>query len=432
MSNLGSRLMRAGLLTRGQLAHVGSAKKSHPVEALLVTGVAQDALAGFLIASGFEQATVDELEAPSQAAVRFLQREDAVRLMCLPLELRDETIVVAMADPSDGVAVNEVERRCARHVTAKVAVFRDILHALEGAYPERELEVVPLRQRKPAPGGKQRNPKTKSYQASRLSDEAPSRRTRAYVLDEPVDELGATAAAPPSAESAPPSAEDGARAIPKGLFAGGESKKDTGVVEKTPRPRKRASQSSATLMKPTRPSKAVPAASKSAPVATAMTASTTLPRHDSAPWMNQIAAATERDEVVRIATLAASSIARSALFLAIHKDVLKGWSGQGAGLSERSVRNLWIPVSSPSVFHDVLARGAPYEGPHGRTAADNLFRAAVSGRAGRLAVHPIVVGDRTVALLCVDGIDDAPASAAFIAEISQAVGRAFTRILSSA
>lgn len=145
--------------------------------------------------------------------------------------------------------------------------------------------------------------------------------------------------------------------------------------------------------------------------------------------LSAMRAAQDRDEVVRLACEGTITVARAAVFLALRKEVLKGWDAEGAGLSRDAVRNLWIPTTSPSSFKRVIEARAPHVGPYGTSIADGLFRAAVASRGGDAILQPVIVGEKVVAVLCADDVVAAPIGPQRIEVLAHAVGEAFRRIL---
>lgn len=144
-----------------------------------------------------------------------------------------------------------------------------------------------------------------------------------------------------------------------------------------------------------------------------------------------IRAAPDRDQVVTLACDGATSVARTAVFFALRKGVLKGWDGSGPGIRRDSVRNLWIPTSSPSTFKKVLDSRHGHVGPYGTSIADGLFRAAVGSRGGDLMIQPVLVNGKPVGFLCADDLRPGPIGAHRIEVLAQAVQDAFLRIISA-
>lgn len=147
--------------------------------------------------------------------------------------------------------------------------------------------------------------------------------------------------------------------------------------------------------------------------------------------LSAIRASRERDEVVELACQGALSVSRAVVLLALRKNVLKGWGGAGVGLSRDAVKNLWIPTSSPSIFRTVLTTQRPYSGPHGHSAADGLFRAALGCRGGEVMVMPVFVSNKIVALLAADEIRFRSAGRERVEILAKAAGEALERIVVS-
>ena len=123
-------------------------------------------------------------------------------------------------------------------------------------------------------------------------------------------------------------------------------------------------------------------------------------------------------------------MAKTVVFLALRKGVLRGWEARGSQVSEDAIRNLWIPASSPSMFQRVLDRGDVYEGPYGTTTADDLFRAATGSRGGRVVIHAVRVAGKPLGALCAEGVRYDELGKRRIEELVIAAGRAFERLLS--
>lgn len=152
---------------------------------------------------------------------------------------------------------------------------------------------------------------------------------------------------------------------------------------------------------------------------------------DIGPVLSGIRSARDRDAVVRLACDGAITVSRAAVFLALKKGVLKGWDGAGIGISRDSVRNLWIPAGSASMFKRVLDEGTTFVGPYGAGIADGLFKAAVGSRGGDVMVQPVLLEGKVVGLLCVDDLRPGPLARGRIESLANAVGEAFRRVISA-
>jgi hypothetical protein len=147
--------------------------------------------------------------------------------------------------------------------------------------------------------------------------------------------------------------------------------------------------------------------------------------------VTELRKSTNRDEVVRFACHGVASVARCAVFLARRREILKGWDGVGISLSRDAVRNLWLPLSSPSMFRNVVISTHPYYGPPGNSAIDVLFQAIVRSHGGELIIRPILLHQRVIALLCADGVDSHETARERIETIANEVVNAFAKLMAT-
>ena len=145
------------------------------------------------------------------------------------------------------------------------------------------------------------------------------------------------------------------------------------------------------------------------------------------PFVHAIYTSKNRDEIVQLACEGVRTLARSVVFLTVRDNILRGWMGMGAGVTPHAISNLWIPVASSSIFKRVVLQGTPHYGSYGTTAADHLFRAAIGGRSRTIALQPISVHHRVVAVLCADDLP--PLQKDEFETLATSVGEAFRRLL---
>lgn len=136
-----------------------------------------------------------------------------------------------------------------------------------------------------------------------------------------------------------------------------------------------------------------------------------------------------RDEVVRFACHGVATVARCAVFFARRREILKGWDGVGVSLSRDAVRNLWLPLSSPSRFRDVVMSTQPYYGPPGNSAIDVLFQAIVRSHGSEMIIKPVLLHQRVIALLCADGVGSHDVARERIDGITNAVLDSFAKLM---
>ena len=147
--------------------------------------------------------------------------------------------------------------------------------------------------------------------------------------------------------------------------------------------------------------------------------------------VTELRKSTNRDEVVRFACHGVATVARCAVFFARRREILKGWDGVGVSLSRDAVRNLWLPLSSPSTFRNVVISKQNYYGPPGDSAIDVLFQAIVRSHGGDMLVEPVLLHQRVIALLCADGIGAHDVARERINQITNEVLDAFARLMTT-
>jgi MshEN domain len=118
--------------------------------------------------------------------------------------------------------------------------------------------------------------------------------------------------------------------------------------------------------------------------------------------------------------------ARVALFIARSKDVI-GWSARGEGVSPGRVRSISIPFWDPSLFLNVKLSRTFYLGPLPPLPKHQIIAQSLGSRPPECAIFPVVIRDRVVAYIYVDG-KDAPLPAIDLSEmkrLSEIMARAF-------
>ncbi|AKF06832.1 hypothetical protein [Sandaracinus amylolyticus] len=499
--DLGARLLRAGLVTRDQLAETLATAPAHGgalVSALVARGVPEDAIAGFFLADGFGPLMeADDLAKADPGARRRLPGAMASDLLAMPVRSSPAGLVVAMAAPSDRHAVREIARVVGSDVLPTVACVRALRAAIGDAYPdqakqdaagsepplddrptlvESEPPVLELVRRRtsgetPAAGTAPLGPRliveddepalplvrTKPQHtpprgveavpapvASKVVSKAfarPEGVRRMQIPAAPVRHEGrgtaeypamkddpeptSTPSPPPSTPSPPPSTPAAEPSTPAPPTPSSLTPRPTSIVPPEHERWDFGGPSSSSSPAPP-PRKLTP---KVGPRARSElpSARSTLPEVGTV--LAAIRGAPDRDSVVRLACEGAVTVARTAIFLALRKGVLKGWEGTGGGLTHDAVRNLWIPTTSASMLKDVVEHREAYVGPYGTAVADGLFRAAVGSRGGDVALHPVVVSDHVVGVLCADDVLPVPIARQRIELLAHAVGEAFKRII---
>jgi|LNFM01.1.fsa_nt_gb hypothetical protein len=160
-----------------------------------------------------------------------------------------------------------------------------------------------------------------------------------------------------------------------------------------------------------------------------------LPREALHP-LGELKVAEDRDAIARVCVKALSLVGERAVFFVVKKGVVQGWDGACAnaslaGLSKEALQNLWIPITSRSVFRTCVEGSGRFEGALTDSSADSIIAAALGGRPSRVVVAAIEVRGRVVAFLYVDNADDVDAARARVGELCAAAADAFERLLLS-
>lgn len=116
----------------------------------------------------------------------------------------------------------------------------------------------------------------------------------------------------------------------------------------------------------------------------------------------RILSAQARDEIAEAALdhLSGSS-PLVALFIARKDDVI-GWQARGEGVSQSSLRSIRIPFTEPSIFLNVKLSGTPYVGVLPELPSHAALLGGLGHRPGRCAVYPVSLKNRVVAFILVE------------------------------
>ncbi|MEM9191810.1 MAG: hypothetical protein AAGF12_21745 [Myxococcota bacterium] len=431
--DLGARLLRAGLVTRELLAQAQATAPPHGgalATALVDLGIEEDAIAGFFLAHGYGPLLDKaEIEASDPHARQRLDGSMAAGLLAYPVRSSPAGLVVAMVDPSDRHSVQEIRYAVGSDVLPTVARVSDLQRAIRDAWP-RSLE-------KPPPNG----PHERSGELEVFSD-TPGELPIELVRKRPVESKSRVRV------------EDHQSAAGYQSSTKKQARSNAKASHRPPPPE--PEEAPAPIRPPvhrtfTRPAETEPKVRMGDPEDRWGTIlpgtgerAKLLPEqkielksaYDPAvrtgllgEQLRALRGSKSRDEVVKTGCEAALTVGSSALFLALHRNTLKGRGAAGSGLSSDAVRNLWIPKRSPSNFRKVLETREPYRGAHGPTAADQIFRAAIGSRGGELHLHPILVGSKLVGVLAVAEPAPGPTGEDRIETIAGEMGDALERLI---
>jgi hypothetical protein len=142
----------------------------------------------------------------------------------------------------------------------------------------------------------------------------------------------------------------------------------------------------------------------------------------------QIRGATSSDSVAAILVEFLAKICRRAAFLVVRKGTLNGWIGKGIGVKEIQLRKASLRLDVSSSFQDVVRTRLPYRGPVADPPArDFLIRALGWAPEDMLAV-PVSVREKVVGILYGDERMHALPDE-HLSQLSRSASEAFERAL---
>jgi type IV pilus assembly protein PilB len=385
MSESASLLVRAGLVRADQIA-AAHALRQHEGgslgECLIRMGaIDEETLVEFyhrrLMIPRLPSA---KLERIPPKVVALVSADMAAEFRVIPVEIDNEgTITLAMSDPSDNHAVDEVAFFADRFIVRAVASESAVRRAIERCYGIRfraAEERAPPAPAKPAP----------------LAKPTRAELEEQIVLLTKIKQLDATPLPiplPPPDDYQPAYIGQGTPEEPILLT--------TPVAQDSPPPRRERD----TL--PGFPAVVAPD-----------------------PPLAQLRAAIGRDEIARAVLDYVGQLAGRVVFFVVKKTLLVGHDARGFDVG--AVRHVAVSMEAPSLFRDVVASRLPYRGPLPETAANRAFAHALGGLSSEVLLMPIAVRTRIVALLFADSSGQALPDAALHATTREA-GLAFERLI---
>lgn len=154
-----------------------------------------------------------------------------------------------------------------------------------------------------------------------------------------------------------------------------------------------------------------------------------LPHEDVAAALSAVRGANTRERVVETLLNAALVHARQAFCFRLRDGRLEGMDSAGSSLGALAVRRIVLPVSPGSTLHQVLMDGRPHYGALFAGATDQVLKAAIGSRGGRVSMHGIWIEGRPVALLVADDVRTGEAGHDRLGALAHAAGSALRRLL---
>jgi hypothetical protein len=315
---------------------------------------------------GIPIATRAALERAKKAAVRVLTPELAERFVCVPLVVQDRQLIVAMRDPHDLLALDELSTATGYQIIPRIAPEARLFYFVERYYG------VP----RPA--------------RFRTITDAIS--TRISVEAEPP---------PPPLPGLPPQVRN---PVPPPTLPAEE---DDIVIDQE--------EMEEELLPPPPPPPARAALPPAADVASLDEATA------------RMAEAMSRSEVADAIIAYAKGNFEVAALLVVRDELALGWRGVGKAADAERLETLLIPLASASIFRTALDAGDLFVGPAPSSALhQHLFKILRTQPPERAAVLPIRIRDRAVNLLYAHG-GDIDESA--LRRIAEAAGNAYVRLI---
>ena len=413
MNDSGALLLRHGLVTQAQLGAAMALKSKDGGslgECLVCIGaVGEGQLVEFyhkrLMIPRMPDAKLNVIPA---RVLQLVPADMAAEFRVVPVEIDNEgTLTVAMADPSDNHAVDELAFFADRFVLRAVASESAVRRALETHYGLRFSSPRPGERAAPAPFTGPAAPPTFVG--------APSN--------------GPASDAKPSSGNAPPARSGSIQVPPKPSRE--ELERQIVLLTRV----KRSEETPLPMPVPPPPDYTPTYASdepilltkrKPPPEPVDTIPGMTLPIPETP--LEQLRATEDRDEIVRLVLEYVAQMCRRALFFVVKKSLLVGHAGRGDDFELASLQKLAINIEVPSIFRDVIASRLPYRGPLPDTQANHDFAEAVGGVTPEVLVMPIAVRERIIAVLFADGAFLPMPDAALQATIREA-GVSYERLI---
>ncbi|NTW29082.1 MAG: Flp pilus assembly complex ATPase component TadA [Coriobacteriia bacterium] len=183
---LGELLVRAGVITASQRddavqVHVATASPLGKV--LVELGYASHGAILAVVAKqiGIEYMDLSERR-PEPGAVALIPREVATRYMLMPLEIRGNTLLVAMADPQNVLTIDHVRIITGHEIRPAISTKNDILEAIRQYYDVADRDDSDLRLETDEPDDEELG------QLADVESEAPAVKLVNYIIQKAVND----------------------------------------------------------------------------------------------------------------------------------------------------------------------------------------------------------------------------------------------------
>ena len=431
VQRLGEALLSVGALSAGALNRALMLQRSTGGRLgtiLLEQGiVTEETLARALAkVTGRSYVHWDRLRSASPEVFTMIPSKIAIRAFAVPFERDGRVIRVAMRDPNDLAAEDELSLVTGKRIEPWATAEFRLAEALERFFGERRSARFRIlserieRGIKPAgapPPPLPPPPDLRGGEGPRpLADitPQPARNSDVWkITRDPSGEIDIATWRPAFARPATPTPGEELEFSVEDLA--GES---AGASPAPPPPAAPPGRSQARLSASRAPERKEPAAAPARPISL-----------DEA--RDRILSAQARDEIAEAALdhLAGSS-PLVALFIARRDDVI-GWQVRGEGTSRSALRSVTIPFTAPSIFLNVKLSGTPYQGVLPDLPSHEALLEGLGRRPGRCAVYPVLLKNRVVAFLLVELTEAglSPAAREDLAALAGAMAEGFAALI---
>jgi len=439
---LGEMLIRDGKLTQAQLdegiatqAKIGGRLGTVLVE---IGAIDVELLSRYLaLELGVPAVTRRELDRARDAALRLLPRDLCTRVICLPFDVRDRHLLVAMRDPHDLEALDEIAEVAGRAPIPRVAPEIQIAYYLKehyGVTPPRRVAALGER----AAGRLGQQPVEESPTPRPLPGLPPPSRAPVAAPRAPIRMVsGPSSQTPPPAPPTPrpttitPLATAAARpARSPDAPASGVTHIDAVKAA----PGAAAAQGPAT----TAPAAAhAPAAAAHAPAAAAPA-----PATRAAPPMAPLSFLDAADLVHNAESRARIGDAllgyarghyEVALLLLVRDDIAVGWRGFAPRVDPALLEAVLVPLGERSPLAEALSADGPMRvNPQGSAVMAHVRKLLKAEYHGEVVVAPIRIRDRVVNILyAYPKVEPSEDALTQLGELAAAAGEGYTRLIQS-
>ena len=436
----GALLLRAGVLRPDQVAAAHQLQKREGGsfgECLIRTGaMTEEALVEFYHRRlMIPRINAAKLEHVPLKVIALVPADMAAEFRVIPVEIDGEgNVTLAMADPSDNHAVDEVAFFVDRFVVRAVAPESAVRRAIERYYGVRFMSprtdgqrLVEASPKPPTPA-----PPPKKKEKDLFQKPTRAQLEEQIVLLTKVKHSDATPLpipVPPPDDFEPSYAEDEPADF---LTEEPDPAEDEDNTDQVPT---LAEDDEVPATDPEQPAMGTPEQpillTKPVSQPAERKRSSTLPGFPALaapdPPLAELRSAHDRDEIARAVLDYFSQLARRVIFFAVKKSLLAGHDGRGQ-IDAGQVRQIQIPLDAPSLFRDVVASRLPYRGPLPETVGNMGFAHAIGGVDTDVLLMPIAIRDRIIALLYADHTQQPLPSAALHATTREA-GLAYERLI---